>query len=307
MISWRARLLNGVLRLTYKRRLEKIRSITPAAVERSRRRLAAMAKGIPSPPANVTIEPVQAAGIRGEWVIAPNSLANRVILYLHGGAYALGSPSLYRDFAWRFSEAAAAKLLVVDYRLAPEHPFPAALEDAQAVWHWLLSMPLRPDHILIAGDSAGGGLSLATLIALRDSGGDLPAGAVCFSPWTDLSGSGPSLGFNAERDPFLIARLLAQVAALYLGNADPGNALVSPVFGDPVGLPPLLIHVGSTEILLSDSARFAKNARAAGVDVTLRIWERMPHIFHLFARYVPEGKRVIKESGDFARERFSTA
>lgn len=307
MISWRARFLNAMLRLTYKPRLERIQAVTPAAVERSRRRLARMERWMASLPRDVTIQPVRAPNVRGEWVAAANAQCNHVFLYLHGGAYALGSARLYRDLAWRLSAAARTRILVMDYGLAPEHPFPAAVQDAQAAWHWLLSRGVPPGAIVIGGDSAGGGLGPAALLALRDAGQPPPAAGILLSPWTDLTVSGDSVATSAQRDPFLVSRLLPEVARLYLQEADARNPLASPVFGDLAGLPPLLMHVGSTEILLSDSTRFAKKAQAAGVDVTLRVWERMPHIFHLFGRYLPEGRQVIYESGEFARAHFRVA
>lgn len=304
MLTWRARALNLGLRLTVKRRLSKIRYPNHEAVEASRRNLEALVAHVPAPPSDVSFDPVKADGIPAEWVSAPNADPNRALLYLHGGAYTLGSPRIYREMTWRVSEAARARVLAIDYRLAPEHRFPAALHDATNAWRWLLSSGFESQRLLIAGDSAGGGLTLATLLALRDGGHPLPAGAVCFSPWTDLSGSGESVKRNARRDPMLVSGLIVPAARNYLGDADPTNPLASPLFGDLHDLPPLLIHVGTSEILLSDSIRFAKKAETANVDVSMKVWGDLPHVFHLFARVLPEGRQAIDEMGRFCQKRY---
>ena len=305
VLTWRARALNLGLRLTVKRRLSRIRDPNHEAVKASRRNLEAITSRVPPPPSDVTIDPVKVDGIPAEWVTAPNADPNRALLYLHGGAYTLGSPEIYRELTWRVSRAARARVLVIDYRLAPEHRFPAAVNDATNAWRWLLSNGFETPRPLIAGDSAGGGLTLATLLALRDGGEPLPAGAVCFSPWTDLSCSGESVRRNSRRDPMLVSSLVVPTARNYLGEADPTNPFASPLFGDLHGLPPLLIHVGTTEILLDDSVRFAKKAKSANVDVSMKIWESMPHVFHLFARVLPEGRQAIDEMGRFCQKRYS--
>ena len=303
MLNWRARALNLGLRLTVKRRLSRIAYPNHQAVEASRRNLEKIIARVPAPPLDVSIDPVEIDGVPAEWVTAPNADPNRALLYLHGGAYTLGSPKIYRELTWRVSKAARAKVLVIDYRLAPEHRFPAALHDARNAWRWLLSNGFESRRLLIAGDSAGGGLTLATLLDLRDGGEPLPAGAVCLSPWTDLSCSGESVQNNARRDPMLVSDLVAPTARNYLGDADPTNPLASPLFGDLHGLPPLLIHVGTTEILLDDSVRFAKKAESANVDVSMKIWDSLPHVFHLFARVLPESRQAIEEMGCFCQER----
>jgi epsilon-lactone hydrolase len=298
MSSWRSRALNLFLRQTFKRRLENIMGVSAAEIRRSRRRVERT--GALSPPiCGTIIEPIDADGITGEWVRHPRSDNRRAVLYLHGGAYAVGSAATFREFASRLAAACGAPVLALDYRLAPEHPFPAALEDATAAWDHLLGTGLDPASVALVGDSAGGGLALATTMSLRDKGQALPGALVCFSPWTDLTASGLSVTDNAPRDPFLVAHLLASAAESYTGAADPTNPLISPLFGNFTGLPPLLIHVGTTEVLLSDSTRFAEKAIAAGVDTTLRCWEDAAHIFHLLARIVPEGRKAILESGRF--------
>lgn len=307
MVSIRARLLNATLRSVSKPRVQRI-SRTGASLPEALRRYSAGARSLmPAIPDHVDVEPLAAAGVEGEWVATPDSRPDRVILFLHGGGYVMGSPAHHRDFNRRLAEASGARVLSVDYRLAPEHPFPAALEDALAAWQWLMKEGFRPGNIIISGDSAGGGLSLATLLSLRDSGGPLPAAAILFSPWTDLSMSGESIRFNARADPFIPTDALSPIAAAYTGNrTESCHPLVSPLFGNPAGFPPLYLHVGSTEVLLSDSTRLVEKAETAGVEVSLKVWRAMPHIFHLCACCLPEGRRVIEESGEAARMRFGS-
>jgi monoterpene epsilon-lactone hydrolase len=227
---------------------------------------------------------------------------NRHILFLHGGGYATGSPRLYRHITWRFATAAQARVAVVDYRLAPEHPFPAAVDDAVAAWRACLSSGADPRRCAIVGDSAGGGLALALALRLRDNGEPLPGAIVAISPWTDLAVTGTSCRPGAS-DPMLNANELAPIAAQYLAGADPRSPYASPLYGDPQGLPPTLIQVGSDEILLDDSVRMHERMRKAGCDVTLEVWPRMPHVWHAFAPLLPEARRAITRIGAFIRER----
>jgi monoterpene epsilon-lactone hydrolase len=192
-------------------------------------------------------------------------------------------------------------VLCIDYRLAPEHPFPAALDDAVAAYRWLLADGADPRRIAIIGDSAGGGLTFGTLLRLRDEGVAMPAAAAGISPWTDLALTGETLRTNAEADPMLNAAQAPAYARLYLGEADPKHPYASPLYGDARGLPPSLIQVGSDEILLSDAERLAANLRQAGVITELEIWPRMPHVWHLFVRVLPEARRAISQIGDFVR------
>lgn len=304
MPSWQARLLvNPTLRLTVKRRLQRIHEVSNRDIRWSRRRLAVLSRQLPLTYGGVTQERVDAGGVPGTWFVASNADQARTILYLHGGGYAVGSADVYREFAQRLSRATRARVLVIDYRLAPEHKFPAPVEDANRTWDWLLATGTRPETSAIAGDSAGGGLCLAALLSIRDRGRPRPAAAVCLSPWTDLTASGVSLRTNADHDPFLEPHVIRQGADIYLDGARADNPLASPLFGDLRGLPPLMLHVGSTEILLSDSTRFAERARAAGVDVNLRVWGQMPHVFPIFARVLPEGRAALREIGAFVRAR----
>lgn len=248
---------------------------------------------------DVRVEKVTAGGVPGEWVAAPNSVNDGVFLYLHGGAYYMGSCNTHRDLAARLSRVTSTRVLVIEYRLAPEHPFPAALEDAVSAYRWLVSSGISPERIVVGGDSAGGGLAVAMLIALRDAGDPLPATAVLLSPWTDMECTGESLKTRAEFDPWMKPEVLRPTAALYIRDLDPRHPLVSPIYANLQGLPPMLVHVGQDEILLDDSTRLVERARAAGVDVTFKIWEGMWHVFHGWAAYVPEARQAIEEIGEY--------
>jgi monoterpene epsilon-lactone hydrolase len=251
------------------------------------------------PLAEVKNTAVDVNGVPGEWITPLLVTNGRVILYLHGGYYMVGSIQSHRNLAGNIANAAQARALIIDYRLAPEHPFPAALDDVLIAYLWLLAQGIRPDQIFLVGDSAGGGLVLAVLLALRERGKPLPAAAICLSPSTDLTGSGESWKFNAKKE-LVITRFIAdQVAPKYLGEIDTHDPLASPLFGNLHGLPPLLIQVGSDEVLLSDSTSFAERARTAGVDVTLEVWPGMPHVWQFTASFVPEARRAIVKIGEF--------
>jgi monoterpene epsilon-lactone hydrolase len=251
---------------------------------------------------DVTCTPVDAGGVRAEWIVPPGAVSERALLYLHGGGYVLCSVSTHRDLISRIARAAGMRALGVDYRLAPEHPFPAAVEDATTAYRWLVSHGTIPEHIAIAGDSAGGGLTLATLVALRDAGDPLPATAVCLSPWVDLEGTGPSNTTKAEADPFVRKEMIQFMAEQYLGGRDPRTPLAAPLYADLHGLPPLLIQVGTAEILLDDATRIADRAKAAGVEVSLEVWDDMIHVWQLFAPRLPEGQQAIERIGAFIRQ-----
>jgi epsilon-lactone hydrolase len=251
------------------------------------------------PPPGTTVEPVDAGGVQAEWVAAAGVPPGRLLLYLHGGAYQIGSPATLRHMIALVSAAAHARVLSVDYRLAPEHPFPAAVEDAMTAYRFLLRGGADPATLAIAGDSAGGGLALATLVALRDGAEPLPAAAVAISPWTDLALTGDSLRTRADRDIMIKPAGMAETAATYLAGADPRHPYASPLYADLRGLPPILIHVGDAEVILDDSTRFAAQATAAGVDVTLEVWAEMPHVWHAFAGLLPESDQAIKRIGSW--------
>ena len=267
------------------------------AIAQARDSFRAMEMLVPRPPPNTRTTAVDAGGVSGKLIVTPSSRADRHVLYLHGGGYRLGATVTYRHFTWRIASATRAQLLAIDYRLAPEHPFPAALEDALSAFRWLRQSGAQT--IVVMGHSAGGGLALALLLRLRDEGLSLPAAAVALSPWTDLALTGASLKRNAAADPMLNADDLPQFAADYLAGADPHNPYASPLYGDPTGLPPTLIHVGGDEILLDDAVRMAEKMRAAHCHVELQIWPRMPHVWHLLAPVLPEAKYAIAGIGDF--------
>jgi acetyl esterase/lipase len=245
---------------------------------------------------------VDVDGVAAEWITIPGSLAKTTILYLHGGGYSGGSISTHRSLVAEISKAAQAKALVIEYRLAPEYCYPAPVEDALTAFHWLLSQGVPPEDIVVAGDSAGGGLALALLIALRDTGDQRPACAVCLSPWTDLTGSGESMFACAGKDLIIAPSAIKPAAELYLRGADPQSPLASPLYANLSDLPPILIQVGSDEVLLSDSTSFAERARRAELDITLEVWENMQHVWQFAARYLPEARQAIHRIGDFILE-----
>jgi epsilon-lactone hydrolase len=272
--------------------------IGTADINQTRAAMEAMVGGFPLQP-DTSVEAVDAAGRPADWVTVPDSAADRAVLYLHGGGYTLGSPRTHRELASRIARAGRARVLLVDYRLAPEDPFPAAVEDAAAAYRWLLDQGVAAASIAIAGDSAGGGLTLATLFELRDAGDQLPACAVCLSPWTDLEGTGASAQPGGADDPMVEVAALRDMARIYAGDAltDP---LAAPLHGDFRDLPPLLIQAGTREILLDDATRVAAAARAAGVDVTLEIEDGAPHVYQVYPD-LPESVAAVERIGAFLR------
>ncbi len=251
---------------------------------------------------DVRCEPVDASGVPAEWITTPGAAEEKVIYYLHGGGYVTGSINTHREMISRLSRAAGARALAIDYRRAPENPFPAAVEDSTAAYRWLISTGVDPRRLVIAGDSAGGGLTIATLVALRDAGDPLPAAAVCLSPWVDLEGLGESMTANAGTDPMVQREPLLVYAKYYLGGADRHTPLAAPLYADLKGLPPLLIQVGGAEALLDDARRLAERARAAGVDVILEPWDEMIHVWQFNAAILPEGQQAIDRIGEFVRK-----
>jgi acetyl esterase/lipase len=271
-------------------------------IEQIRRRVAIAERLVPKPPASTRTLTVAAGGVRADRVSTSLSEFGRHILYLHGGGFIVGSPAIYRHFMWRIASAARAHVLAIDYRLAPEHPFPAALDDAVAAYRWLLTDGAEPQQIAVMGDSAGGGLALSLLLRLRDESIPLPAAAVALSPWTDLAMTGLSLELNAEADPLVSPQQARHFVDYYLAGTDPRSPYVSPLYGEPTGLPPTIIQVGSDEALLDDAVRMAERMRGAGCRVELEIWQRMPHVWHLFAPVMPEARQAIERIGAFVIE-----
>lgn len=257
-------------------------------------------------PEDIEVKNVDVGGVPAEWQIIPNAEKGKVILYFHGGGMVLMSPKTHRHLTIEIAKLTKMRVLSVDYRLAPEHPFPAGLEDCVKAYNWLLSQGFKSENLVIAGDSAGGNLTLATLIKLRDEGIPLPAGAVVLSPAIDYTGNSKTFLENAKTDPILGDIGVFWWISSYLGGADPNNPLISPVLADLKGLPPILIQVSKSEMLYDNSTRFAERAKAAGVDVTLQEWEDTVHVFQGFGLQVlPEAKEALIKIGKFINELFN--
>jgi acetyl esterase/lipase len=292
-MSLRAEMLRVGVRALLKRRTAVL------DVEGWRSNMQAMERFVPRPPAHAELTEVKAGPLTFHRVTTRASRPERHVLYLHGGAYVSGGPAHYRHFTWRIADATSAIVWTLAYRLAPEHPFPAALDDALAGYAWLAGGMLHTSQLFVIGDSAGGGLTLGLLMKLRDQGRPLPGAAVALSPWTDLALTGQSLASNAAADPILNAKHLPDLAKLYLAGTDPTTPYASPLYGDPTGLPPVLIQVGSDEILRDDAVRMAAKLRQHNPASRLEIWPRMPHAWQLFAPVLPEARRAIAQIGDF--------
>jgi acetyl esterase/lipase len=247
-------------------------------------------------------EKVRARGVPAEWFRPPEVASDRVLLYLHGGGYVLGSIDTHRDAICRLCEAAGVTGLAIDYRLAPEHRFPAQLEDAVAAYRWLIDQGIAPGHIVVAGESAGGGLSLSTLCWLRDRGVPLPAGAALISPWLDLEGTGSSVQSNAIFD-FIGARTLAYFRDHFVRPHQRRDPLASPLHADPSELPPLFLHAGGAEALRDDAIRMARRIDDAGGEVELHVEDDMVHAWHLFASEIAEGQAAIERVGRWVHDR----
>ena len=272
-----------------------------ASLPEMRAGLDAMGKAVPRL-AGVTASAADAGGVPAEWFTPDGGDAQSVVLYLHGGGYLLGSTDSHRALLERLAKASGRRVLAINYRLAPEAPFPAPVEDACAAYRWLLAQGIAAKRIAVSGDSAGGGLVLATLLALRDAGDALPGCAVPISPWTDMEGTGASMETRAAVDPMVQKGPLTEMAGAYLQGADTRNPLASPLYGDFKGLPPLLIQVGDAETLLDDTTRIAPKLKAAGVDVTVEVWPDMIHVWHLFAPMLDKGQEAIDGIGAFVRK-----
>ena len=249
----------------------------------------------------VVVEKTEVCGLRAEWLTPEKSLKNKVLLYLHGGAYVLGSCASHRHLVSYLARAGEIEALVPEYRLAPEHKFPAAIQDAVAVYEYLLSDGYAGKDIIIAGDSAGGGLSVATLLALRDKGAEMPAAAVLMSPWLDLSASGESHRTRDSADPWFNATDIPVVARYYCEKDQVRDPLVSPVYADMSGMPPIHIQVGDDEILLSDATRLVENAHQAGGKADIDVWHEMWHVFQAFLLVMPESREAIDRLGAYIK------
>jgi acetyl esterase/lipase len=245
-------------------------------------------------------ERVSAGGVDGEWIAPGGAQQDKAILYFHGGGFRLGSVSSHRDMIARIADASGCRVLAINYRLAPEHRFPAPVDDALAAYGWMLDQGLKPENVAFAGDSAGGNLVLAGMLSLRERGLPLPVAGVLMSPWTDLAATGASYVSRADADPIHQRPMILALAKNYLGEGDDSHdPLASPLYADLTGLPPLLIQVGDSETVLDDSTMFTEKARAAGVEVELQVWDGMIHVFQMFAAELAEGRQAIGSIAQF--------
>jgi acetyl esterase/lipase len=292
MPSWQSYLVHPFLRLYVQRKLA--RAASPLAAR------AAFNNPMPAPK-GARFAPETIAGLAGEWAQSDHT-GGGTMLYLHGGGYFACSPRTHRSITGAYA-IRGLRVFTPDYRLAPEHPFPAALEDALAVYRAMLDR--FPEGFAVGGDSAGGGLAVAMLLAAKAQRLPMPACIVLFSPWTDLAGTGASISTNASRESLLFAPRLGEAAEIYLAGTDPKNPLASPLYGDLAGLPPMLIQVGAPEILLDDSTRLAESARAVGVAVELSVWENLPHVWQVSQAFLPESRAALDQAADFAKARLA--
>lgn len=293
MPSLRARLVNRYIRTTF-------RKIPLPDIDAAELRKAVESRVLPFLPKGVVREDLSAP-VKGEWLRPREIEPGRTILYLHGGGYVFGSPRTHRPVTYALALAVKAPVFSADYRLAPEHPCPAAIEDALAAWDRLVASGVTPEEICVGGDSAGGGLTLALLQALRDRNARMPGGAFLFSPWADLASRGGSIAENAETDAMFTADSIRRGGARYAGSLALDDPRVSPLYGRFDGLPRMIIFASSTELLRDDSVRVAEKARAAGVDVRLKIEDGLVHVWPVFKPLMPESGRTINEVAAFIR------
>lgn len=293
-MSIRAGLISFFLRHTLKKQM--------ASFENHQKLRKQAGAAIGKLPAEVETQAVDAGGVTAEWVRWQGAKNDAVILYLHGGGYIFGGLDSHRGLAWRLAKASGSEVLVVDYGLAPEHPFPAALGDAIASYQWVLDQGVSAQRVILAGDSAGGGLAAALMVKLKELALPQPKAAVLLSPWADLTLSGNSLQKNAKKDAMLSPQALTKFTELYLGDADPKSPFASPVFADLSELPPVYVVVGSDEVLRDDSERLVENIRSAGGQAQIAVWPQMPHVFPLLAAIIPEGAQAIEDIAEFVRE-----
>ena len=306
LVRWRRRLL-GPMRPSWDEAFEVWATVLHAYGPRSAvlplglQRRAAAAVVAPGRPRGLRYEKVDAGGVRAEWFVPDGAEPSPVLLYLHGGGYSIGSIDTHRDFVSRLCRYAGMRALVPDYRLAPEHPFPSQLEDAVSTYRWLLEAGVAPDRIILGGESAGGGLTLSTLVALRDARVPLPVAGVCISPWVDLEMRGESMATNARYD-YIGREVLRDYVRRFVGKHDVQNPLAAPIHADLRGLPPLLVMAGGAEVLLDDSRALAARGRAAGVELTLEVVPDMVHAWPLFGRHFPQCDASVQRIAAFARQ-----
>lgn len=281
-----------------------IKKIVGTNIEEKRRILDTVSLKLTRVPKNITVKSVNIDKINAEWISNKRVMKGKVILYFHGGAYVYGSTTTHKAMVARIVNASDVKALLPEYRLAPEHKYPAAIEDAEFVYQWLLQQGYDSGNIILAGDSAGGGLCIALALLLREKKEPLPAAIVCLSPWVDLTSSGESYKKKIREDPLFTPEGIRKGAQLYAGNEQLTNPFISPAIADLTGLPPLFIQVGSEELLLSDSEILAQQARIAGVNVTLTVWAGMWHVWQIIGNLLPESKKAIREIGEFVKKLF---
>lgn len=297
-LSWQGRAISRLAKTLVKPVVDRV-TFTRRVMKFSQLGFDAVTLALPVP-SDIHVSRSQVGGVPGEWLIAGRGVrSNRVVLYFHGGAYFFGSPRSHRAVTWRLSRDCKAKVLALDYRQPPDWAYPAPIDDAIKAYKALLETGYSADHIVFAGDSAGGNLAMVAMIRLREMGLPMPSSAVLISPWGDLTCSGKSIAENAEKDPLIPLGALHFAAASYSNKQDPSSPLISPVYADFTGLPPILIQVGSTEVLLSDAERLAEQAEKAGVLCRLQVWENMPHVFHVMAAWLPEARHALREIGAF--------
>ncbi|HET8996960.1 MAG TPA: alpha/beta hydrolase [Acetobacteraceae bacterium] len=283
-------------------RLREMIASRPRATELAQRRRDIDARGkLFGIASDVTVEKISANGVPAEWTATPDADPASAVLYVHGGGYVIGSLDSHRHLVSELGRAAGARVLALDYRLAPEHPFPAAVEDTVAGYRHLLSSGIAPQRIAIAGDSAGGGLVVGAMLALREAGLPLPGCGWCISPWVDMEATGASFTELAAIDPIVQKAGIAEMAGYYLNGADPRSPHAAPIYGDLRGLPPLLIQVGAAETLLDDALTLARAAGAADVFVELQVWPEMIHVWHALHPMLSAGRRAIEAGGAFVR------
>lgn len=305
-ISWQGRAVTTLMRNFVKPVVARV-PFTPRVMKFSQLGFDTVTLALPVHQ-DVHIAPADTGGVPGEWLITGRQVvAGRVFLYFHGGGYFFGSPRSHRSLTWRLSRACRAKVLALDYRQPPDWHYPAPLEDAVSAYRALLERGYKPENIILGGDSAGGNLTLVTMLRLKELGLPLPAAAVLISPWADLTCSGETVTSNEASEPMIPVNALRFISASYSHRASPSSPLISPVFADLSGLPPMMIQVGSTEVLLSDSRRVAEQAKACGVSCRLQVWENMMHVFQALAGWLPEASLAVREIGAFVEQAIDEA
>ena len=297
MASWHSKYIQRLLHMTWDR--EVTPDLSPGKL---RARHAKLLSNFVRPASGIEITPIELGHVDAEWIEPMGAQFHRVIIYLHGGGFVTDNLPAYRNLVARLATAANARALLIDYRTAPESVFPAALEDALSAYKWMLMQGFDPSGLIFAGDGSGGGMAISAALALRDNRAPLPGAIVALSPWTDLALSGRTLIKNAEKDKLLSIELLAYCAQLYLKGALPTSPLASPLYGNLAGLPPMLIHAGANEILRDDATRIADKGHRAGVDVSVEVFEGMPHVFQLFEK-IPEAEASLSRIGGFIKSR----